>query len=97
MPFKIFIEPLALEDLQSAIDSYEDKQDGLGKRFLEVFDSHIKGLALNPFFQIRYDNVRCLPMKVFPYMIHFITDENTNSVEVKAVLNTHKNPDKWFK
>lgn len=97
MLFNIFIEPLALEDIQSAIDSYEDKQDGLGKRFLEVFDSHIKGLRLNPFFQIRYDNVRCLPMKTFPYMIHFTVNEKTNSLEVKAVFCTHKDPGNWIR
>lgn len=95
MPFSIFIEPLAFQDIQDAIDNYELKQPLLGKHFFDTVDLHIQGLKQNPFFQIRYDNVRCLPIKVFPYMIHFVVNQDTNTVEIKAVLNTHKNPNLW--
>lgn len=54
-------------------------------------------LSLNPHFQVRYDDVRCLPMKTFPYMIHFIIDEDLHQVVILGVINTFKNPAEWKK
>lgn len=76
MEFKI--EPEVHQDIQSEIDYYNEKQKGLGKRFhAEIFKS-FNAIKKNPFYQIRYSNVRCLPLKKFPAMIHFTINEDQN-------------------
>ncbi len=95
MPYDIFIEPLALQDIQKAIDYYDEQQIGLGDTFEEVLDTHFTSIEINPFFQIRYDNVHCLPVKKYPYMVHFTINETDNKVTVRAVFHTSQDPEKW--
>lgn len=70
--FSINIEPEAFNDIQEAIDYYNRCKPGLGKKFLETIKKHIilvKGYHHS--FAIRYENIRCLPVKKYPYMIHY--------------------------
>ncbi len=97
MTFSIFIDPEAIKDIQQAIDYYEEQEIGLGKRFEESLNKHLLVLEKHPFFNIRYDNVRCLPMKKFPFMLHFTVDESLKSVILRAVFHTSINPEKWSK
>ncbi|MFP4096393.1 MAG: type II toxin-antitoxin system RelE/ParE family toxin [Cyclobacteriaceae bacterium] len=95
MAFKIKVEPEALDDIQQSIDWYNEKQAGLGRKFLAEVKSCFKSLKVNPFFQVRYDEVRCLPLKKFPFMIHFTVHEADKVVVIRAVFNTYLYPDKW--
>ena len=95
MTFNIVIEPVALLDIQQAIDYYDDQQIGLGKKFEAAVNKHLVALEKNPFFQIRYDDIRCLPVKKYPYMIHFTIDEANKMVNIRAVFDTSLNPNKW--
>jgi mRNA-degrading endonuclease RelE of RelBE toxin-antitoxin system len=95
MHFTIRIEPEAGEDIQEGIDWYNEQQTGLGKEFHAAVKAHIKKLQTNPFYQVRYDNVHCLPLKKYPYMIHFTINEESRVVVVHAVLNTSRDPKIW--
>jgi hypothetical protein len=39
--------------------------------------------------------VHCLPVKKFPYMVHFTIDEVQQVVTVRAVFHTALDPKKW--
>ncbi len=95
MAFIIKIEPEVQLDIQEGIDWYNEKEAGLGRIFHTVVKAHLKKLTTSPFFQIRYDKTRCLPLKKFPYMIHFTIDEKNQKVIVHAVFNTAKDPKIW--
>lgn len=98
MGFKIKVEPLAKFDIQNEIKYYNSKQSGLGKKFHEELKVYFKAIAQNPLYGIRYDNVRCLPLKKFPTMIHYTLNETKQIVIVRAVINTHKDPNtNWLK
>ena len=97
MAYNIVIEPIALQDIQQAIDYYDDQQIGLGEKFEATLNKHLISLERNPFFQVRYDDVHCLPMKKYPYMIHYTIDEAENEVTVRAVFSTHMDPGIWKK
>lgn len=97
MTFKIKIESDARLDIQEAITWYNKQQKGLGKKFHSTVLSHIDGLIKNPHFEMRYDTVHCLPLKKFPFMVHFTIDEPSNLVTVRAVFHTSLNPDNWTK
>lgn len=95
MSYHIKIEPEAYQDIQAGIDWYDSQQVGLGRKFYAEVSSSFESLRKNPFYQVRYDNVRCLPVNRYPYMIHFTLDEKENTIIVRAVLSTYQNPDIW--
>ena len=41
---------------------------------------------------IRYKNVRCKPIKRFPYLITYTIDETTKSIAILRVFNTYQEP-----
>jgi toxin ParE1/3/4 len=95
MRYKTLIDPEAIQDIQRAIDYYDEQQPGLGRIFERTLNSTIKKLENNPFYQVRYDNVHCLPLKKFPYMIHFTIDEVQRFIIIRAVFGTHQSPEQW--
>lgn len=88
MKYKVSLEPEAIKDLQQAIDFYNTKRPMQGGKFKKVVTQHLNTLKVNPFFIVRYDGVRCLPVKKYPYLIHFTISEDENKVEVRAISHT---------
>ena len=98
MAFRLKIEPLAKFDIQTEINYYNSKQKGLGKRFHNEVKIYFNTIKSSPFYQIRYDDVHCLPLKTFPAMIHYTIDDSNKLVTVRAVVNTNKDPKaNWIK
>lgn len=97
MTFEIKIEPEAHIDIQEAIDWYNHQQQGLGRKFYFAVLNRIDSLAKNPYFEIRYGQVRCLPVEKFPYTVHFTVNDIDMLVVVRAVSHTSLNPDNWSK
>jgi hypothetical protein len=97
MEFELLIQPPALDDIQEAIDYYDFQKDGLGEEFEEEeeVNNYLISISKTKFFQVRYDEVRCLPLKRFPYMIHYSVDEDKKLIIVRAVFNTHRSPEIW--
>jgi hypothetical protein len=95
MEFTILLDPRAIEDIQESIAYYEQQEPGVGNRFEHELHKHLSILKKDPFFQIRYDQVRCLPLRKFPHMIHFTTHKSKKIVVVRAVFHTSKDPGKW--
>lgn len=95
MVFKV--NPQAKIDIQEQIHFYNDKQKGLGKRFHNDVKSTFKSIRKNPFYQIRYKDIRCIPLNIFPAMVHFSLDESKKRITVRAVFPTRKDPQNWNK
>jgi toxin ParE1/3/4 len=96
MKFTLELDPRAIQDIQEAIDYYDEQVLGLGEKFEAYLSKYIKSLTKNPLYQTRYDSIRCLPLKKYPFMIHFTVDEKLNAVYIHAVINTHKNPKEYW-
>ena len=93
MHYRIIISEKAENDIGLAMEYYNQQQLGLGKRFLSEVNHTISDIHKSPFYQIRYDDVRCLKVKKFPFMIHFRFHERENKIMVEAVVHTSLNPD----
>ncbi len=94
--FTIDIEPEAFEDIQKAVDYYNQKQEGLGKRFFITVDQHFDFLKKNyTSCAVRYDDIRCMKVKKFPYAIHYRIVMQQKTVSIKAVFCTYQDPAKW--
>jgi hypothetical protein len=91
--YKVVLAPRAIEEAQTAIDYYNSQQKGLGKRFLTEFKNTVAQIKRSPFYQVRYDDVRCLLIRNFSYMIHFSVDEQDHKVYVHAIIHTSLDPE----
>lgn len=96
--FHVDIEPEAFDDIQKAVDYYNTRKTGFGKKFFKTLDKQVVSLKRNYHsFAIRYDDIRCMPLKKFPYMVHYRVLEKQKTVSIKAIFCTYENPDKWEK
>ena len=95
MVFKIVITHKARIDTLESIEWYDKQSVGLGKRFYQAIQKEYKILRQNPYFQIRYDDVRCLPLDKFPFMLHFVVDEERKQVVIIGIICTHRDPKIW--
>ena len=92
--FKILADERVADDLKKAIEFLESKKFGLSRQFIKDYKLAIKKLKLNPFYQVRYKQIHCLPLEKFRYMIHFKIIESENIVQIFAVISTDKDPSK---
>lgn len=97
MAFSIVIDRRAILDIQEAIDYYDEQQAELGKCLEAALNRNLLTSEKNSFFGIRYDNVHCLPMKQFPFMLHFTVDDEQKLVTIWALFHTSLNLGKWKK
>lgn len=95
MKYQVVVEKRAVEDIQQVTDYYDEKSTQTGTNFINEVTHFLKALEVNPNYQVRYDNVRCLPLKKFPFLIHFSIEKKF--VFVHAINHTSSNPDKWSK
>ncbi len=95
MAFEIFQYPEADQDILGAVNYYKEISNSMASNFEKQLSEAYDKLERNPFFQIRYDDVRALPLKKFPYIILFHIDEIEKLVYVISVFCTHQNPEKY--
>lgn len=90
------ILPLAKEDIRSTAKWYNKQQKGLGKRFTKEVRKKVAHISKNPEnITTRYRDVKTAIVNVFPYMIHFIVDEQKKTVVISAVFAMAQNPKNW--
>lgn len=92
MAFKVIILKRADLELDEAVIYYEEKQKGLGKKFLLSYGLSLKTLYKIQYFSIKYREIRTLPIKKYPYTIHFRVDEIEKIVSILAVTSDYQNP-----
>jgi len=88
LKYKVYLEPEAITDIQKSINFYNSKRPKQGIKFSKSVNQHLNTLKSNPFFRVRYDNVKCLPIKKYPFLIHFTLDEKNKIVVVRSVFHT---------
>ena len=94
--FKLYIEPEALADIQNAVDFYNSQQPGLGVKFFKKLGKQINILKTNySAFAVRYDDIRCMPLSKYPFMIHYRIVPNSKVVIITALFSTHIDPVQW--
>jgi toxin ParE1/3/4 len=92
MAYEIILHPKTELDIEEAYAYYFSKGLRALKTFHKELENAQKALKLNPYFQIRYREYRCLPLKNIPYMLHFIIDEENKKVNVFGFICAFQNP-----
>jgi hypothetical protein len=98
MKFKVAYNPEFYEDIVQAVDWYNEKQPGLGDKLFDAVKKLTKRLTASALhYAIRYDDIRCMPIEKFPYVVHYRVDERTKVVKIEALFHSSRNPGLWGK
>lgn len=94
MAYKIIVSPRAQKEIENAIDFYALYSSDAPLNFITELIAVYNSLKTNPFFRVRYKNVRALKIKRFPYSLYFIINENQNTIRVLSCFHNKRNPNK---
>ena len=91
MNYTLIFHDLVEADLDAAYEWYENKQEGLGERFLIELVACYAQLEIHPeYYSKAGKTVRKILLKHFPYIVVFEIIKDT--VFVYTVLHTSRNP-----
>ncbi len=91
---RVQLSAMALDDLWSARDWYEERTHGLGVRFVATVDGVFAEIARGPLlFPVVYDDVRRALAGPFPYGVFFRVQ--TDCLRIIAVVHLHRDPAVW--
>ena len=93
MAFSVKLLKRAELEVDEAIVYYKDIQPKLAERFLTDYENQLKTLNTIPYFEIKYQEIRKISFKKFPYTIHFSIDELNEAVLIHAVTCDYQNPE----
>lgn len=97
MSFRILYHPEVYNDIRNAVDWYNKQQPGLGVRFTTSLKQHLNLLKNSgSLFTIRYDDIHCMPIRKFPFMVHYRVDKPHKTIKIEAVFNTNLDPHIWM-
>jgi len=95
MSYKLIILDRAQEEIDEAYDYYSKISSGVLRSFDEHLEKVYQSLEANPFYEIRYEKLRALPFKSFPFVVFFKVDERSKTVYIYSVFHTSQNPEKY--
>lgn len=98
MSYKVIYHPLLHEDIQDAVDWYNEQQEKLGNELYSNIKIQIQKIIENPFaFSLKYKKTRSALVSKFPYAIHYYIDQKEKVIFIKAVFHTSRSPKIWKK
>lgn len=94
MAYKIIVSPRAQKEIENAIDYYALYSSDSPVNFIASLKEAYSTLENNPFFRVRYKNIRALKIKKFPHSLYFNINEDKNTVRVLSCFHNKRNPNK---
>ncbi len=93
MSYSFVNKPAVKTDIIEATDYYKKINSELAKQFLFRIREAKAYIARSPFgFQTKYNQVRTLLLKQFPYHIHYLIDDTKQLIVILAITHAYKNP-----
>lgn len=86
MSYKVTLLLSAQKDLEIVLEYYNEISGALTTQFYREFVEMNSILEQNPFFKITYHSVRTYKLKTFPYLVHFVINEELNLVTIIAIV-----------
>jgi hypothetical protein len=96
MMFAVEYNPEFFNDIVQAVDWYNERQIGLGKKFFNKVKKQTAKLSTSALlFAVKYDDIRCMRIEKFPYMVHYRVNTQTSTVKVEGLFHTSRDPKIW--
>lgn len=91
MSRKLIVTKEAEADILDGYRSYEEKQEGLGRRFMDEIELVFDRILPNPFlYQEVEADIRRAVIHKFPYLVFYTLDQQT--VQILAVIHGAQDP-----
>jgi hypothetical protein len=98
LEYKIKIDEDALLDIKNASFWYGNQLIGLDIRYKTQVIKQINQLKKNPYiFAIKYNNIRCMKIEKFPFLVHYVINDDMKLIEIFSVIHTSRSPEIWLK
>ena len=98
MSYSFVNRPAVRTDVIEAVTHYKNISPDLAMQFLFRIREARAYIARSPLgFQLKYNKVRTLLLKQFPYHIHYLIDEKQKQIIILAVISAYKNPANYSK
>jgi plasmid stabilization system protein ParE len=96
MDFKLILLSRARNEIEDALDWYENRQEGLGEKLLLEVEDELQRIMNNPMLfpvsHVAKTHYRKAVLPKFPYVIIFSV--STDTIFVHSIFHTHLNPNK---
>lgn len=93
MIYSFVNRPAVRADIIEATNYYTKINPELAKQFLFRIREAKVYIARSPLgFQIKYNQVRTLLLRQFPYHIHYLIDDTQKQIIILAIIHAYKNP-----
>jgi plasmid stabilization system protein ParE len=83
--FRVYLTKQAETEALEAKAFYQDISPALGNTFAQNLEARLQQLKTQWGYQIRYKKVRCVGIKKFPYLLHYVVYEKAGTVRVVSV------------
>jgi toxin ParE1/3/4 len=94
MTLKVVFRPAARAEFDGAALWYEDRQPGLGARFVAEIQYAVELASRHPErHPIKHEQIRCLRARRFPYSIYYLVEQDR--IVVLAVFHARRDPAIW--
>lgn len=91
----ILVLAQAADEFEDAVARYDEKQPGLGQRFRDEVDRHIRWIAGHAEIpRLRSGGYRRVNLKVFPHYVAYLRIGET--IWILAIAHGHREPDYWM-
>lgn len=93
MAYELRVHLRAQAEVEMAIEWYAEKSGTAPALFMRSLQSAYDSLKVNPYFQVRYRDVRSVKLRRFPFSLFFKIDEARKRVHVLSCFHNHRNPE----
>jgi hypothetical protein len=83
--FRVYLTKEAEVEALEAKAYYQDISPALGNTFAQNLEARLQQLKTQWGYQIRYKKVRCVCIKKFPYLLHYLVYKRAGTVRVLSV------------
>ena len=99
MSYSYRLHPLTQQDYYEAYAWYEDKQKGLGERFIKAVRATIEAIASHPelYGSRSRKGFREAEVTFFPYLIIFKINKPKKEIYISSIHHTKKHPGKKYR
>lgn len=96
--FAVIISSRAQKEIAQAWNWYEDRQQGLGDRFVKEITTVFGKIETNPLrFPKRYKTYHEAVVSVFPYLIVYKVLKRQKTIQIVSIFHTSLDPKKKLK
>lgn len=92
--YSVVVSPKAQKEIEEILNYYTEKSEVVPANFIKALRFSYHLLSINPYFRVRYKNIRVLKINKFPYSLYFVINRNKCSVRILSCFHNKRNPSK---